>query len=209
MNSRPGLGEAFAALNRLRGSPRHHFSPPASDAQLEKARAEFGEAFTDDLVKLYKWANGFRLNVMAESGEAGIELFSIDRLHTPRARVQDWDYGLHGDPDRLLIFYVVDGCYLSLSRFGTPSGVWIDDDREGAKKLHAQSLAAVLHEIVAQVERGEDGFIHCRRAGELAGGYAAESKRLDEAMKKSERAAWKSLLASDPAAQAADDWSDV
>lgn len=199
---RQRLSSALTVLQALRGatSGSHVFAEPARPEDIESARSRLS-GFPSDLARLYRFADGFSL--FDVEGDSNFELLSLGELHTFRDVVDGdpapYDYALLGDPDRLRVFAVGNGGYLSYSELGVPGGAWLDDDREGIQGVVARSIGGL---ILAAIESENDGVVSLSADADMPEAYDELMERLGEQAGPSEAPAG----AVDPEAN---DWSDV
>ena len=199
------LVKAITALQALRGMPDHQIGEPASDQAIAAARDKFGATFTEEMATLYRSIDGFRL-YSKPAADSGFRCHRLDELFTARSRLSEWDYSVGGDPDRLFVFDVGNGSYISVTRLGVPTEVWLDDFREGVQGVVAKNLGALLAKIVRQLE-SKAGQIFIAKASPIPAGYTAAIARLHEIAETDRRAKWTAEHGA--SSDDADDWSDV
>jgi len=159
------LRRQLKALTSLaqRDPARHLLHPPASMEEIHQRELELGVRLPEDLKLLYRLWNGFALFRREGSYDAEgspFRLVPLYNLQTYR-EASGGDTGpqeippktlaeLLTDPDRLQVFDLGNGSFLSWSRATDGQSVWIDDFREGPRGIVSSSVAEILKMAFSQ-----------------------------------------------------------
>jgi len=168
----PGeLGEHLLALERF--SVAHPgqlvMEPPAGREEIEEAETHLGVTLTLELRALYRWCNGFSWRYTADSDGEPLCLLPIHRVQRacdlvdepprrgrlktlPKATTKILEH-----PNRLTIFDVLDGSFVSVLCADDGTQALIDDNREGATSISREPLARFIAHLLAPGRVEDDG----------------------------------------------------
>jgi hypothetical protein len=156
------LGEQLLGLDRFSAAHPGQLvmEPPAGREELEEAETHLGVTLTLELRALYRWCNGFSWRYTADSDGEPLRFLPIHtvqracdlvdepprrgRLKTlPKATTKILEH-----PNRLTIFDLLDGSFVSLLCADDGTQALIDDDREGATTISREPLARFIAHLL-------------------------------------------------------------